>query len=183
MINLLPPIEKQRLASEEKWKMILILGIVILVFIISLILILISINFSVSTELNAQSIILNGRKKEMESTDLVKIEREITAANNALTQIDSFYKDKISMTDFLQKISSILPKGIFLNSFSVTPVGGGKNTFQVAFSGYGDSVDSVKELKERLNSEKEFSQVNFPNETWFQEKDFIFSVTFQAEIQ
>ena len=182
MINLLPPEEKQNLLLEEQKKIIFIFVLVAIIFFTALILILVSVNFSVTSQLRSQNIILENKNKEFEKADIQNMKQEINQANKNLSEINDFYKQKISMTGFLEKISALLPAGIYLNSISVNPSGLGKNSFQVSLSGHADSIDNVLELNEKLKGDKQYGNISFPQDTWLEKQNFSFDVTFQATI-
>lgn len=182
MINLLPPFEKQKLLVERKWKIILILGMIVLIFFVTLILALIFVNFSISTQLKSQQILLENKNKEAQVANVQELKNSVLTANRNISAITGFYGQEISMTDFLGKISGMLPKGIYLTNILINPLGGSQNNFQVSLAGHADSIDNVIALNEKLQQESQFSQISFPPATWFEKSDFSFSVVFEATI-
>ena len=182
MINLLPPAEKQNLSLEDRWRTVLILGLVMLIFFASLILIFILINFSLGSQVKSQDVILENEENRFASEGIQTVKNDVEQANRNLLAIDSFYKQKADMTGFLEKISSLLPKGIYLNSISINPCSGGENAFQVSIAGHALAIENVIELNEKLKGDDQFSNVSFPSDTWFKKQDFIFAVTFQTNI-
>lgn len=181
MINLLPPSEKQNLLEEERWKLILILVLIVFVFFISLILIFLSLNIYVSSQLEAQKVILS--QKEAEKTEIQDFQKEINQANQTISELNSFYEKAVSITGFLDKISNLLPKDVFLTDISVSPIKKEENKFQVSLSGYAPLIENLIELRENLKKENEFSQIYFPSSIWVETKDINFSITFQAIIK
>lgn len=63
MINLLPPEEKTILIQEERFKLILILGIVFLSALLSLILILFSVRIYISSQTDSENTIFEQEEK------------------------------------------------------------------------------------------------------------------------
>ena len=182
MINLLPPEEKQNLSENKQLKIVLILGLVIFVFFVSLALIFASIGVSISSKVAAQKILLGQKEQEFKAADTQNLKNKITQINQNLLKLDSFYRQKPSFTDFLEKISNFLPGGIYLNSISINPVKKENNLFQVYLSGQALSVEEVIELNENLKKDEKISQIYFPGETWLEKQNFSFSVTFRAVI-
>ncbi|MFH1401472.1 MAG: PilN domain-containing protein [Parcubacteria group bacterium] len=182
MINLLPPEEKQNLSENKRLKIVLILGLIVFVFFISLALIFILINMSISGKMTAQKILLDQKEQEFETADTQDLKNKITQVNQNLLKLDSFYRQKPSFVDFLEKISNLLPGEIYLDSISINPVKKENNIFQVHLSGYAPSVEEVIELSENLKKDVKISQIYFPGETWLKKQNFSFSVTFQAQI-
>lgn len=182
MINLLPPEEKKNLIAEEQRKITLILGLVVLIFFVSFILVLVSVNFSMASQLKALNVTLTNKESQSQTSGVQTVDKEVSQANQSLVKLDSFYKQKVSMTAFLEKISGILPQGIYLENISVTPLGTGGGIFQVVLSGHAASIDNVLALNDKLKADQSFSQISFPPDTWFQKQDFDFNVTFQADL-
>ena len=182
MINLLPPSEKQNLLMQSRWKTAMILSLLIFIFIISVILVLTSINISLATNVKVQNFILDGKKRDGGVLEIQSIKKEIAQVNKDLIQINAFYKQKSSMSVFLEKIANLLPEGIYLNNIYITPAGKEENNFQVNLSGHAKSVEDTIELNERMKRDEKFSQINFPPETWFEKNDFNFNVSFRAII-
>ena len=87
------------------------------------------------------------------------------------------------MAKFLEKISALLSEGIYLEGIFIDPSGKEANNFKVSLSGRASLVENVIELNERLKKEKEFSQIYFPPDTWFEKQNFIFNVAFLAALQ
>jgi Tfp pilus assembly protein PilN len=181
MINLLPPQEKQNLETERQRKMTMILGIVALVFFISLILVLVSVNFSAASQLRSQSVLLENKRKESQKAEFQEIKREINLANQNLSKIGAFYKNRVMMTGFLEKIASLLPEGIYLKSISLSPVGTDHRLFSVSIFGHASSRERAIELNKRLK-DASFNYISFPSGTWTEKEDFDFTATFQATI-
>ncbi len=182
MINLLPPEEKQSLSESKQLKIVLILGLVVFVFFVSLALIFASISVSISSKVAARKILLVQKEQEFKAADTDNLENKITQINQNLVKLDSFYRQKPSFVDFLAKISNLLPQGIYLSSFSISPAKKENNLFQVHLFGQALSVEEVIELNENLKKDVKISQINFPGETWLEKQKFSFSVTFQAQI-
>jgi len=184
MINLLPPEEKQNLSEIRQRKIVLILGLVVLVFFVSLGLILASMVVSVSSQVAAQKILLNQKEEEFRAADTQNLEKTITQINQSLLQLDHFYRQRPSLVDFLEKISNLLPEGIYLTSISVNPLKSKNenNLFQVYLSGHALSVEEVIKLNENLKKDGTISQIYFPGQTWLEKENFSFSASFQSII-
>lgn len=182
MINLLPPEEKQNLLENKQLKIVLILGFVVFVFFVSLALIFASISVAISSKVAAQKILLGQKEQEFKTADTQDLKNKITQINQNLLKLDSFYRQKPSFVDFLEKISNFFPGGIYLNSLSINPVKKENNLFQVNLSGYASSVEEVIRFNDNLKKDGKISQIYFPGETWLEKQNFSFSVTFQAVI-
>jgi Tfp pilus assembly protein PilN len=183
MINLLPPKEKKNLSGNRQWKIILISGFVVSIFFTALILVLVSVNISTSSKVAAERIILEGKKQGFESADVLDLQKKVGQANQYLLKLTDFYQKNPSFADFLEKISGMLPPGIYLDNISINPAEKSANIFQVHFLGYASSVDDVIKLRDNLKNDASFSQIFFPGDTWLEKQNFIFNTTFQATIK
>lgn len=176
MINLLPIQQKEELLQEEKFKLVLILGIVILVSIISLILILFSIKTSIASEVEIQKIYLDQREKELKSAQIQELEGKIKDLNLALSNLTSFYQSEIDLTEILEKISKTLPKDTYLTSLNFN-----LSTRQFSLSGFCPNRETLLEFKGNLERQEIFSQINFPPTNWVTPTDINFNVTFKLK--
>lgn len=181
MINLLPISEKQNLLMEERWKLILILGLIILLFLVSLILIFLAINIYISGQIETQEFILS--QKETEKTEIQNFQKEINQTNQTLLRLDSFYQQEANLTGFLGKIADLLPVDVFLNEISINPDKKETNKFQVSISGRALLIENLIELRENLKKENNFSQIYFPPSIWVETRDVDFNINFQTVLE
>ncbi|MCJ7786600.1 PilN domain-containing protein [Patescibacteria group bacterium] len=173
MINLLPPQQKRDLLGEERFKLILILGILLLVFLILLSLILLSIKIYISGQAEYQKILANLEEKELPQR-FNALKEKLNSINQDLSKIDSFYQGQFNLTEFLERISKIIPEGIYLNSFSYQ-----KDTSQITLSGFSPTVEVLVDFKENLEKQKDFKEIRFPPVVWIKLVDIDFDLTFK----
>ena len=176
MINLLPPQQKEELLREEKWKLTLILGIISLIFFLCLSLILFSVKIYISGKLESQKILLEIEEKKFKTSEIQDFQKKITLLNQNLSKLDSFYQGQLDLTKILEKISTTLPPGIYLNSFSWQ-----KENSQIGLSGFSSLRGNLFELKKNLEKEKDFEEIYFPPSNWVKPKDINFNVTFKVK--
>lgn len=182
MINLLPPQEKQNLLGEKNWKISMVLGVTLLTFLVSFILILVSINFSISTQAASEKAILDSRKADFNKTDAQDLKDKISKANKDLTDLDAFYKQTVGFTDFLIKISSLLPEKNYLENVSISPVGK-NNSYKVSLSAKAPLIEDVIKFNDNLKKDQTISNIVFPRDTWLKKSDIVFKVDFQIELK
>jgi Tfp pilus assembly protein PilN len=167
MINLLPKKEKEELIFEEKKKISLILGIQIFVFLISLLLVLFSINIYILSQVSFQKIIFSQEEKRFEESEAKIFQEKLKFLNQEISNLSSFYKNQLSLTENLDKISGILPSGIYLTSFSFNT-----DTSQISLSGSALNRETLLKFKENLEKEKKFSQIYFLPNSWLDPTEF-----------
>ncbi|MBL7150149.1 MAG: PilN domain-containing protein [Candidatus Pacebacteria bacterium] len=172
MINLLPPQQKRDLLREERFKLILILGILLLIFLILFSLILLSIKIYISGQAESQKSLANLGEKELPQFNALK--EKLNSINQDLSKVDSFYEGQFHLTEFLERISKITPEGIYLKSFSYQ-----KDTSQITFSGFSPTVEVLVDFKENLEKQENFKEIRFSPTAWIKLVDIDFDVTFK----
>ena len=143
MINLLPLQQKEELLEEEKYNLVLTLGILFLIFLISLILILFSIKIFISGETDVQRILLSAEEKRFKESQIQNLEEKINASNQTLSKLNLFYQNQLNLTETLEKISGTLPPGTYLTTLNF-------NLAQISLSGFSPTREILLELKENL---------------------------------
>ncbi len=185
MINLLPPQQKEELLEEEKYNLVLILGILFLIFLISLILILFSIKIFISGEIEVQRILLSAEEKRFKGSPIQNLEEKINTSNQTLSKLNLFYQNQLNLTETLEKISETLPPGTYLTTFSLnplsTPAEGETLRYlaQVSLAGFSPTREILLEFKENLEKEEPFGEIYFPPSNWVKPTDIDFLVNFK----
>jgi len=179
MINLLSPIEKEALTQEENWKLVLILGIIFIASLISSALILFSIKIYISGQIEAQKILL--LQKELESSQVQPLKKEIKSANFTLSQLNSFYQETANSGEILEKISQALPTGTYLTNFTLTTIVEKEEyPTQASLSGFSPDREALLEFKKNLESQELFKEIYFPPATWVKSTNIEFSLNFKT---
>ncbi len=174
MINLLPPQQKEELLEEEKYSLVLTLGILFLIFLISLILILFSIKIFISGEIEVQKILLSAEEKRFKESQIQNLEEKINASNQTLSKLNLFYQNQLNLTETLEKISGTLPPGTYLTTLNL-------NLAQISLSGFSPTREILLEFKENLDKEGTFGEIYFPPSNWVKPIDIDFSVNFKIK--
>jgi len=182
MINLLSQEEKKEIIQEENWKLIMILGTLVLIFFICLSLILFSIKVFVSGEVEAQKILFEQKEKEIESPQMQALQQNLTAFNQTLFQLESFYGQQFNLSGFLEKLSATVPSGVYLTSLSVS------NNYQEKawektcnLSGFSSTREKLLGFKEKLEKEGSFEKIDFPSSSWMKATDINFTLSFKLK--
>jgi hypothetical protein len=174
MINLLPLEEKNILKTEEKWRLILLLGILILFFFICLILILFSIKIYISSEVESQKATIEVEGKEFEKQEVKELREKISITNKKFSQLNNFYQNQVYLTKILERISGTLLPNMYLTNMSYE-----KETSKIFLSGFAPNKEILFEFKKNL--EETFStKVDVDNQSWIKPTDF--RITFKIEI-
>lgn len=181
MINLLPPENKKELLKEEQYKIVLILGIFILFFLVSFSLILFSIKIYVSGQLEVEKEFVEQSRKEMEFSEIERLEKEIGSLNEDILELELFYQNQISLTEILEEISFVLPSGVYLKTISINPSKEKDSKFLVSLSGFSSTRELLSEFKTNLEEKKELfkGKIDFPPSTWTKPVDIDFSLNFK----
>jgi hypothetical protein len=180
MINLLPTEEKKILKMEEKWRLILLLGILILSSFLCLILILYSIKIYASSKAESQKAAIEITGKEFEKPETKELKEKISAANKNIIDLNNFYQNQVYLTDTLEKISSNLPLGAYITTFSCQKqVLEKEQILRITLSGFAPDEDTLFKLGKNL--EKNFStKVTIIEESWINPSEF--QLSFEIKI-
>ena len=181
MINLLPPAEKEEFLLEKKKRITIILWLLVLFFLLCLILILFSVKIYLQIQAESQKTLLDEAREEFGQSEIQDFREEINSVNLTLTKLNSFYQQKTYFSEISERISGILPQGIYLTNFSaIFAVEKGEH-IEVSLSGFSPTADSLFEFKENLEREGDFKDIYFPPSNWVKLIDINFSATFKID--
>ena len=181
MINLLPPVEKEELLLEKKKRITIILWLLVLFFLLCLILILFSVKIYLQIQAESQKTLLDEAREEFGQSEIQDFREEINSVNLTLTKLNSFYQQKTYFSKILERISGILPQGIYLTNFSAV-FGAEKGEYiEVSLSGLSPTADSLFEFKGNLEKESDFEDIYFPPSNWVKLIDINFLATFKIK--
>ena len=187
MINLLPPKYRQKLRGEERFRLVLLLGIIFGIAFLSLSVFLLVIQVSLVTERLSQEFKLSSfeEKSAKEDSTLIEIKR----LNSKLKNIENFKQEHRSLKDVLDEVGSSLTQDLHLVSFSYTPSfetkkkGGTpiKTPATIAVTGKAQTREQLLSFKDALQANPFFAEVVFPPSNWVSPSDITFA--FQAKLQ
>lgn len=173
MINLLPPQLKEELFKEQRYRLLLILGVLAIVFLVALSLALFSVKTYISGKARSETIFF--------PAELQDSEKEIQKINSDLQKLSSFYEKQPDFTGFMEKISKIFPKGIHPTSLALNSAGKDE-VFSVSLRGISQTRESLLQLKKNIDSEPGLKDVYFPLANLVQQEDIEFNVSFKIEL-
>jgi len=173
MINLLPPQQKKELFLKERYKLFLISGISAIVFLIALTLALLAVKVYISGQVQSYRIITASIPDEGEG--------KIGEINRGLENLDSFYSKSPDFSEFLEKISSLLPQKTYLTSISLSSNQKDGN-FSASLQGFSPTRELLLQIKKNLESESGLRDINFPASNWVKPENIDFSVNFKVQI-
>jgi len=181
MINLLPKIQKEELEKEERIKIISILGIIFFAAILSFNLILLVLKILSSNKLEIQDIIFQQREKELEIYKIKDREKEIKKYNLLFSDILNFYQNQIDVTEILEKITNLIPENANLKSFKFKPLVEKDFIAEIFLTGFSPDRETLIKIKENIENEKSFDQLNFPVSNWASQFNIDFSLSFKIK--
>jgi len=174
MINLLPPQYKEELRKERRFYLLVILEVIFFFFLISLTLVLFSIKIDIAAGLEEQKVIFESASRQFSYFKPIKERVDLT--NKEVSIADSFYKNQYKPTLLVEKISALLPKGVYLTSLSYE-----KKTMAVNLAGFSPTVDALLEFRDNIRSQEEFEDVSFPIILWMQPADINFNISLKIK--
>jgi hypothetical protein len=183
MINLLPPEDRQILFYEQTKRLAMILGNVVLLSMVCMILILLSVYFFIAGNSNGQVFLLRQITRDYQTSDFVGFKEIITKYNTVLPQILSFYDDERYYSDALGVIYSIpKPDGLSILNFSLgeEKSTGNEKGISVSISGNSSTREYLISYRDNILKEISIKNVSFSPESWVNQQNIKFSVTFDV---
>jgi len=174
-LNLLPPQQKEKLEMEKNFRLFFILETIFLGSFLVFFLILLLIKIHLALIIEEQKILYDFQQKEF--SRFKTLEKELISINSTLSKVDSFYKDEFLLTNFLKRISEILPRDIYLTSFSFE-----REQKRVVISGFSPTIEKLLELKSVLESQEDFKEITFPEDLWLKTNNINFTVSFKLKL-
>lgn len=181
MINLLPPIEKERLFLDQVEGLVKVFGVALSVILICLIFVLLSLNFYILGESVSQKVALEQAQKQYATSEFLKYKELMQSYNTTISRVSLFYKQE---TKFSQAIKNILqisrPAGVKFTDFSLET---DKNTSKiiVKISGGSNTRDNLLIFKNNIEAAEFIKTPVFSAESWISPADAKFLLTFTIE--
>ncbi len=188
MINLLPPEVKKEILLERKKRVVLSNWILVLLFFVLLLSVMFLIKFYLQIQTTYLKAQLASDEQVLERNINEEIINKINSFNLSFEKLSAFYRQKIYISEVLEKISQILPNKVYLTNFSVSPdlVIENENDelnklvgFNVYVAGFSPTREEVLQLKANIEKEESFKKVFFPLKNWVKLTDVNFSLSFK----
>lgn len=181
MINLLPKIQKEELEKEELIKIISILGFVFFSALLAFDLILFAITIISSNKLEIQNILFQQRERELEVYQIKDKEKEIKKYNSLFSNLSNFYQSQVDVTEILKKISDQIPENAYLKTLKFKPLLEKDFIGEIFLTGFSPDRETLIKIKENIENEKSFTQLNFPVSNWALQYNIDFSLSFKIK--
>lgn len=185
MINLLPPEEKEKNTAGKKRKVLIIFWFYGFFFLGVFLTVLFFVDNYIKNDTEISKIMLQSAEKGFEGEGIKDIQVKISEANKVILKVSGFYKSKIYFSDVIDKISKIMPEGVYLNNLSaVFDKGDDKGSgpfFKFSLSGFVAKRDSLFELKKNLEADSYFENIDFPTSNWVKPEDINFFISFNIK--
>lgn len=166
MIDFLPPEEKNKILLEKRIRSVCIIFILFSVYLIFLMMFLLPTMYYLNKE----------AEKLEDETSPAKQTVEI------LKSLNGFYAGKFYFAGIIEKISGVFPSGTYLTNLAIVPTVDEENKiadFNISAMGFSPSREKLIELKENVQKERGFKNVNFLMENWTKPNNVDFSFSFQ----
>lgn len=187
MINLLPPQYRQKLREEQRFRLVLLLGVILSIAFFALSVFLLVIQITLSNERLTQEVKLISFEERTTREDSILV--EIKNQNSKLRNIEAFKKQRRALKEVVGEVASSLPQELYLLSFSYTPAievvkkadKVVKTPAIIAVTGKAQTREQLLSFKDALQADPFFAEVVFPPSNWVKPTDITFS--FQAKLQ
>lgn len=177
-LNLLPSQDKKDLELASLSRLIASLAIWFLIFLIIFTLLLISTYFSLSILLEEQKKLIEIRQSDPKTQGVLEIEGKIKQANQIVKQVYLKQEEMILWTPLLEKMTRIVPSGIYLTNFSYKAVDN-----QITLNGWADWRENLLYFQESLEENSFFKEVEAPLSNLIKQRNIDFSFTLKPVFQ
>ncbi|MCG2688186.1 PilN domain-containing protein, partial [Candidatus Parcubacteria bacterium] len=160
----------------RKLKLILIFELGFLLFLISIALIAFSVSTYLGGEIDSEKTNIFQKEQDIDLDKIADFQKEIKVLNEKTKDIDTFYHQQTYLAGILEKISEKLPAGSYLNNLSFSQT---SNTLNL--SGFVLTRDDLLTFKRSIESDNNFTDVNFPPGNWVSPTNIEFSLSFKLK--
>lgn len=171
MINLLPPQYKDKIREAKKIRIAFNFGIFVIICLMILWLSFVFINSRIDNMKEVQAFLVVAEKTKIKQ--LEEIKAKIGTINGMISEINKFYNNQVALSDILIQLSNVLNREAELDNFSFNKTSG-----QVVISGTVQTLKGLNELKDILNSQSNFRDVNLIIPSYVPKEDITFKVDF-----
>lgn len=187
MINLLPPKYQQKLREEQRFRLVLLFGVIFGIAFIALSIFLLVIQVALAKERLLQESKLISFKERTTREDSTLV--EIKNWNSKLKNIAAFKEKRRGLKGVIDEVASSLPEELYLLSLSYTPAFETRKKEDkivrtpatIAVTGKAQTREQLLSFKDALQANPFFAEVVFPPSNWVKPQDITFS--FQAKLQ
>jgi len=173
-LNLLPPGEKQKIASAQAQRKIFELGSMSLILISAFLALLSSIWLFLNIQQNSAAIIYQNTRNNSQNESFKKFENEISQVNQKLIYLDALQKESKHYSFVLEKLTELAPPDIKFSSFSAS---GNK----ISLTGFAAGRRALLDLKDALSQSPYFNKVDMPLQNFLKQTDINFFVSFEIK--
>ena len=169
MINLLPSGRKEELRREERFRLVLILGMLVMAFFTCLSLSLLAIRVYVAGEIQIQEILAATQAREGGESQL----EQIRVLNEDIAGVSSFLASRPVVSDSIEKISNALPESAHITFLSYTPM---SSRAKIILQGFAPQTEDLLLFRVNLEQDPLLGNFHFPPSNWIRATniDFVF---------
>lgn len=176
MINLLPPYEKEKIRSNRIRSACVILTCSVILFFFCIFIFFATFDIYLGIELRNSKNELKEAEAYYQKDDLKDFKAELASINGDLAQLNKFFTEKIYVSNVLSEFfKNIEAPQIYLKNVTIFSDKEGK--YNIASEGIAKKRDDLFYLKKKIESDKFFSDLKFPQENWVKAEDVNFNIS------
>ncbi len=173
-LNILPPEEKNAIASQKLRRQIVILNSYALISILTFLVLLSSIWLFLLVQLKSIEKIFAEAQTSPQGKAFEEFKKEIGRINQSFQYFDQLRDQRVIHSVCFERLIQILPSGVRFNSVSVSQD-------QVALEGYAATRESLMLFKDSLEKSQYFEEVESPLSNFLKQRDINFSFRFKIK--
>ncbi|MDR3559004.1 MAG: PilN domain-containing protein [Candidatus Pacebacteria bacterium] len=173
-LNLIPPREKEGILKKKRLKMVIRLEISASVFLVMFFGVLVSFRYILNTGLAADQRAQQQSEESSQYGQIKQYDQQFTKINAQVSQLTGIDREQLYWSRLLDKLDNLVFPGITLSSLTT-------NDYVVSMGGVADNRDDLVLLKEKLGSEKCFSNVDLPLSDLVDRNNVSFQINFDIQ--
>ncbi|MBI2582739.1 PilN domain-containing protein [Candidatus Azambacteria bacterium] len=174
-MNLLPPIERERLEAIRNRRLVLFLGRALFVSLLFFAGLLFAMFLFLSIQERSLAERLEIERQSFESQKLREIEQKVEKLMASLRTTDQLLRREIPWSEILARVADELPPGARLTTLTANASG------EVKLTGQADRRETVLEFERSLKSDPAYASVEAPLANVLKPTDILFSFTLKVK--
>ena len=173
-LNLLSANRKEIIEESKKIRVILKWGIEIFGILLIFLVLLLNIKYILKTEIGFNSNNFQNSELDSKYAEIESYSSEIKQINSKMTEIENIQREQLYWSELFSKLNELLTPEIALSGLS-------NKDFVISLTGKSKTREALVSLKDRLERENCFSDVNLPLSNLVSKDDATFQIDFNIK--
>lgn len=173
-LNILPPEEKEIIATQQALRKILVMGSLSLVFILIFLLLLSSIWLLLTVQLKSTEAIFKEAEASAQGKAFQELRKEINKINQQLQNVDQLQNKTRNYSFVLERLTELVPPGIRFKNIFI-------NENDIFLKGHATTREALISFKDVLEKSPYFEEIKSPLSNFLKQREIEFSFSFKIK--